>query len=54
VQFTGTVKRFDADEGFGYIVRDRDRHEILVRRAGLALGVDTLSEGDPRRVRHRR
>jgi cold shock CspA family protein len=46
VQFPGTVMRFDAAEGFGYIVRDRDRHEILVRRAGLAVGVETLSEGD--------
>lgn len=46
MQFTGVVKSFDADEGVGYIVRDRDRHEILVRSGGLALGVDTLSEGD--------
>lgn len=46
MQFTETVKSFDADEGFGYIVRDRDRHEILVRSSGLALGVSALSEGD--------
>jgi len=46
VQFTGTVKSFDADEGVGYIVRDRDRHEVVVRSAGLALGVDMLNAGD--------
>jgi len=46
MQFTGTVKSFDADEGFGYIVRDPDRHEIPVRSRGLALGVDMLYEGD--------
>jgi cold shock CspA family protein len=46
VQFTGIVKSFDEDEGFGYIVREPDRHEIPVRTAGLALGVTTLFEGD--------
>jgi cold shock CspA family protein len=46
VQFSGIVKSFDADEGFGYIVREPDRHEIVVRSAGLALGVETLSAGD--------
>jgi cold shock CspA family protein len=46
VQFTGIVKSFDADEGFGTIVREPDRHEIAVRSAGLALGVETLSAGD--------
>ena len=46
MQFTGTVKSFDADEGVGYIVRDRDRHEVVVRSAGLALGVETLNAGD--------
>lgn len=46
MQFTGIVKSFDADEGVGYIVREPDRHEIVVRTAGLALGVDSLSAGD--------
>jgi len=46
LQFTGTVKSFDPEEGVGTIVREPDRHEILVRSAGLALGVDTLSPGD--------
>jgi len=46
VQFTGIVKSFDADEGFGYIIREPDRHQVAVRTAGLALGVDTLYEGD--------
>lgn len=46
MQFTGVVKSFDADEGVGTIVREPDRHEIVVRSAGLALGVETLSAGD--------
>jgi cold shock CspA family protein len=46
VQFTGIVKSFDEDEGVGTIVRDRDQHEIVVRTAGLALGVSSLSAGD--------
>jgi cold shock CspA family protein len=46
VQFTGTVKSFDESEGAGTIVRDRDKLEIPVRTAGLAIGVNTLSEGD--------
>jgi cold shock CspA family protein len=46
VQFTGIVKSYDADEGIGYIVREPDRHEILVRSSGLALGVDALYVGD--------
>jgi cold shock CspA family protein len=46
VQFTGVVKSYDADEGVGYIVREPDRHEILVRSSGLALGVEALYEGD--------
>ena len=46
MQFTGIVKSYDADEGVGYIVREPDRHEILVRSSGLALGVDALYEGD--------
>jgi cold shock CspA family protein len=29
-----------------YIVREPDRHKILVRSSGLALGVDALYEGD--------
>jgi cold shock CspA family protein len=46
VQFTGVVKSFDVDEGIGYIVREPDRHQVIVRAAGLALGVDALYEGD--------
>jgi cold shock CspA family protein len=46
VEFTGIVKSFDPDEGVGTIVRDRDKQEIVVRTAGLALGVGVLSEGD--------
>jgi cold shock CspA family protein len=46
VQFTGTVKSFDEDEGAGTIVRDRDKLEIPVRAAGLAMGVSALSAGD--------
>ncbi len=46
MQFTGIVKSFDADEGVGTIVRDRDHHEIVVRTGGLALGVGSLSAGD--------
>ena len=46
MQFTGVVKSFDADTGVGTIVRDPDRHEVVVRSAGLALGVETLSVGD--------
>ena len=47
MQFTGIVKSFDDDEGVGTIVRDRDKLEIVVRSAGLALGVNALYEGDP-------
>lgn len=46
MQFTGIVKSFDVDEGVGYIVREPDRHEVIVRTVGLALGVDALYEGD--------
>ena len=34
MQFTGTVQSFDADEGVGYIVREPDNHEVVVRSAG--------------------
>lgn len=46
MQFQGTVKSFDEDEGIGYIVREPDRHLVTVRTAGLALGVSALYEGD--------
>jgi cold shock CspA family protein len=46
MQFTGIVKSFDEDEGAGTIVRDRDKLEIPVRTAGLALGVSALLAGD--------
>ena len=46
MQFTGIVLSYDADEGVGYIVREPDRQEIVVRSGGLALGVDALYEGD--------
>ena len=46
MQFIGIVRSFDEDEGAGTIVRDRDKLEIPVRTAGLALGVSALSEGD--------
>jgi cold shock CspA family protein len=46
VQFTGVVKSFDDEEGVGTIIRERDRHEIVVRSTGLALGVGSLSPGD--------
>jgi len=32
--------------GVGTVVREPDRHEVVVRSAGLALGVDSLNEGD--------
>jgi cold shock CspA family protein len=46
MEFTGTVKWFDEDEGKGVIVRDRDKHEIVVTSRGLSLGVTTLFEED--------
>ena len=46
MEFTGTVKSFDEDEGAGWIIRDGDSHQIVVLSAGLALGVGTLSQGD--------
>lgn len=46
MQFTGIVESFDDDEGCGTIIRDSDRQPITVRTAGLALGVDSLAEGD--------
>ncbi len=46
MEFTGVVKSFDADKGSGTIVRDGDRQAVTVRATGLALGVESLSEGD--------
>lgn len=46
MQFTGTVKWFDEDEGKGVIVRDRDKHEIVVTTRGFAFGISTLYEDD--------
>lgn len=46
MQFTGTVKSFDADEDIGAIVRDRDGHVVTVTSRGLAPGVGALDEGD--------
>lgn len=46
MQFTGIVRSFDADEGCGTIVRDRDGHVVAVQSTGLAIGVQSLSEGD--------
>ena len=46
MEFTGTVKWFDEDEGKGVIVRDRDKHEIVVTTRGFAFGVTTLFEED--------
>ena len=45
-QFTGTVKSFDEDEDKGTIIRDRDKHEVVVTSRGLAPGVTALEEGD--------
>jgi cold shock CspA family protein len=42
----GIARSYDADGGVGYIVREPDRHQILVRSSALALGVDALYEGD--------
>jgi cold shock CspA family protein len=46
MQFTGVVKSFDEDEGRGTIIRDRDKHEIVVTSRGLGVGVTTLFEDD--------
>jgi cold shock CspA family protein len=46
MQFTGVVKSFDEDEGRGTIVRDRDKHEIVVTSRGLGVGVATLFADD--------
>jgi cold shock CspA family protein len=46
MQFTGTVKRFDEDEGKGVIIRDRDKHEIAVTTRGLAPGITALYEDE--------
>jgi cold shock CspA family protein len=46
MEFTGTVKRYDEDEGKGVIVRDRDQHEIVVTSRGLGIGVTALFEDD--------
>jgi cold shock CspA family protein len=46
MQFTGTVKTYDEDEGKGVIIRDRDKHEIVVTRRGLGPGVINLYEDD--------
>ncbi|MGB9377468.1 MAG: hypothetical protein WCB04_08145 [Mycobacteriales bacterium] len=40
------MESFDAEEGSGTIVRDGDRQAVTVRTAGLALGVESLAEGD--------
>jgi CspA family cold shock protein len=46
MQFTGSVKWFNEDEGKGVIIRDRDKHEIVVTARGLGIGVTTLFEDD--------
>jgi len=46
VQFKGTVKSYDPDEGVGCIVREPEGQEVRVSSTGLALGVDCLYEGD--------
>lgn len=46
MEFTGTVKWFDEEDGEGVIVRDRDKHEIKVTTRGFAFGITTLFEDD--------
>ena len=39
-QFTGTIKWFSADLGYGFIVSDHDGTEIFVHRTGLAMSAN--------------
>ena len=44
---TGTVKRFDAMRGYGFIKRDSGGREIYVHRSEInAFGIKTLNEGE--------
>lgn len=46
MEFTGIVKSYDEDESKGVIVRDRDKHEIVVTARGFGPGVTSLYEDD--------
>jgi cold shock CspA family protein len=46
MEFTGIVKTYDEDEGKGIIVRDRDKHEIVVTSRGFGPGITALFEDD--------
>jgi CspA family cold shock protein len=41
---TGTVKRYDAEKGFGFIARDGGGDDVFVHRS--ALGYETVGRGD--------
>ena len=44
---TGTVKRFDAMRGYGFIKCDSGGREIYVHRSAInAFGIKTLNEGE--------
>ena len=42
----GTVKWFNEDKGFGFIVRERGADVFVHKASIIAEGVRTLSEGD--------
>jgi cold shock protein len=44
-KMTGTVKFFDADRGFGFIVPDAGRIDLFVHITSLPDGIDYLTEG---------
>jgi CspA family cold shock protein len=44
-KMTGTVKFFDADRGFGFIVPDAGRIDLFVHITSFPDGIDYLTEG---------
>jgi cold shock protein len=44
-RMTGTVKIFDADRGFGFIVPDAGGTDLFVHITSLPDGIDYLTEG---------